>query len=30
VFAGHGGSRYVPSIEMHARLEALLERMATT
>jgi len=28
VFAGHGGSRYVPSFEMHARLEALLERMA--
>jgi glyoxylase-like metal-dependent hydrolase (beta-lactamase superfamily II) len=30
VFAGHGGSRYLASIEMHARLEALLERMATT
>jgi glyoxylase-like metal-dependent hydrolase (beta-lactamase superfamily II) len=30
VFAGHGGSRYLASIEMHARLEALLERMAKT
>jgi glyoxylase-like metal-dependent hydrolase (beta-lactamase superfamily II) len=28
VFAGHGGSRYLPSGEMHARLKALLERMA--
>jgi glyoxylase-like metal-dependent hydrolase (beta-lactamase superfamily II) len=30
VFAGHGGSRYLPSSEMHARLKALLERMART
>lgn len=28
VFAGHGGSRYLPSEEMSARLAALLERMA--
>jgi glyoxylase-like metal-dependent hydrolase (beta-lactamase superfamily II) len=28
VFAGHGGSRYLPPGEMHARLKALLERMA--
>jgi glyoxylase-like metal-dependent hydrolase (beta-lactamase superfamily II) len=28
VFAGHGGSRYLPSGEMHARLQTLLERMA--
>jgi glyoxylase-like metal-dependent hydrolase (beta-lactamase superfamily II) len=30
VFAGHGGSRYLPSGDMHARLEALLDRMAKT
>ncbi len=28
VFAGHGGSYYLPSDQMLARLEALLERMA--
>ena len=28
VFAGHGGSHYLPSVEMKARLNALLERMA--
>ncbi len=28
VFAGHGGSRYLPSEEMSARLAALLKRMA--
>jgi glyoxylase-like metal-dependent hydrolase (beta-lactamase superfamily II) len=28
VFAGHGGSRYLPADEMHARLKVLLERMA--
>jgi len=28
VFAGHGGSRYLPPGEMHARLRALLARMA--
>jgi glyoxylase-like metal-dependent hydrolase (beta-lactamase superfamily II) len=28
VFAGHGGSRYLPPDDMHARLEALLARMA--
>jgi hypothetical protein len=27
VFAGHGGSGYLASIEMYARLKALLERM---
>jgi glyoxylase-like metal-dependent hydrolase (beta-lactamase superfamily II) len=27
VFAGHGGSRYLPPGEMHARLRALLARM---
>jgi glyoxylase-like metal-dependent hydrolase (beta-lactamase superfamily II) len=27
VFAGHGGSQHRPAEEMHARLEALLERM---
>ena len=30
VFAGHGGSHYLPSTEMNARLNALLERMART
>jgi glyoxylase-like metal-dependent hydrolase (beta-lactamase superfamily II) len=28
VFAGHGGSHYLPAGEMNARLKALLERMA--
>ena len=28
VFAGHGGSHYLPASEMNARLKALLERMA--
>ena len=28
VFAGHGGSHYLPASEMNARLRALLERMA--
>jgi glyoxylase-like metal-dependent hydrolase (beta-lactamase superfamily II) len=27
VFAGHGGSQHRPAAEMHARLEALVERM---
>jgi glyoxylase-like metal-dependent hydrolase (beta-lactamase superfamily II) len=30
VFAGHGGSHYVPADEMNARLKALLKRMAKT
>jgi glyoxylase-like metal-dependent hydrolase (beta-lactamase superfamily II) len=30
VFAGHGGSHYLPAEEMKARLEALLTRMAQT
>jgi hypothetical protein len=30
VFAGHGGSRQLPADEMHARLTALVTRMAQT
>jgi glyoxylase-like metal-dependent hydrolase (beta-lactamase superfamily II) len=30
VFAGHGGSHYLPAAEMKARLSALVERMART